>query len=71
MMKDLRITNRSANVTRAVLEPWGEIYELSAGRSIEVHFEGEPDDAIEVSFSEAEVKIWAPGGVVATVRDSV
>lgn len=69
-MDELRITNRTTMDKRAVLEPWGEIYQLPPGHSIQFHFEGDPDDAVEVSLEANELKIWAPGGVVATVRDA-
>jgi hypothetical protein len=66
-MSGIRVKNEGPIDRTVVLEPWGEVYTVATGHYIEFELKGEADDAIEVSFSGDQVKIWAPGGITASL----
>jgi hypothetical protein len=57
----LKVTNRSAETTRLVLEPAGEIYLIEPGQSRVVRYRGDPRPSLAIDLHGGETKIWNEG----------
>jgi len=66
-----RITNSHSASVRLLIEPWGELYRLQAGASVDILVEGPGrDDAahavdaglLEVEYSADQITVWGWSG---------
>ncbi len=53
----LRVTNRSSERQRLVLEPTGEVYMLEPGESTTVSYADDPDPRLSIDLGDGETKI--------------
>jgi hypothetical protein len=57
----LKVTNRSSQPTKLVLEPAGEIYPMEPGQSRLVRYTGDPMPKLAIDIHNDETKIWDEG----------
>jgi hypothetical protein len=61
----LTVVNTKTSEVSFVLEPWGEVYPLSAGDEVRMIFRGPSSLAPEVEVSESEITVCgSPGSTV-------